>query len=312
VGSRDGEREAWRLARRQHGVVAIDQLERCGLTWEAVRTAQEAGRLERIHRGVYRVTGAPTTRLQAISAGCLSLGPTALASHATAAALWSFDGIVAHGTELVTPRTVRRERGSLTVHQSTDLRDVDATEHRRIPVTTPTRTLLDLGAVVHPYRLEQALDDAIRRRLVTLDGLFHRFQEVARRGRRGVGPLRPLLEERLGTTINPGSAFEASTLRLVARAGLPRPTCQHLVNLPDTVVYLDLAWPDRLLAVECDSLAHHFGAHRLRWDDRRQNGLVLLGWTIIRLTWVDVTQRTDATVTLLREAWATCRPTCAG
>ena len=83
----------------------------------------------------------------------------------------------------------------------------------------------------------------------------------------------------------------------------PRPICQHPVDLGDTTVYLDLAWPEVKLAVECDGLAHHFAAHQLRWDDRRQNALVLLGWMVLRFTWADVTQRVDDSRSLLRRAW---------
>ncbi len=39
--------------------------------------------------------------------------------------------------------------------------------------------------------------------LIDIDSLLQRFREVARRGRRGAGPLRPLLEERTGLDLGP-------------------------------------------------------------------------------------------------------------
>lgn len=74
------------------------------------------------------------------------------------------------------------------------------------------------------------------------------------------------------------------------------------MDIGETILHLDLAWPDLRIAIECDSLAHHFAAHRLRWDDRRQNALVMLGWLVLRVTWQDVTARPGPTGELLRRA----------
>ena len=44
-----------RMAGRQHGVVALPQLRELGLSATAVRSRVAAGRLHRIHRGVFAV-----------------------------------------------------------------------------------------------------------------------------------------------------------------------------------------------------------------------------------------------------------------
>ncbi len=235
-------------------------------------------------------------------AAALSLAPHGLASHRLAAQLWKLDGFATAPTELIVPRH-RRVARTFRVHESRDLRADDVSRVGCIPVTSPSRTLIDLGAVVHPFRLEQALDDSVRRRLVDLEHLASRFRQVARPGRRGVGPLRPLLEERLGVDLAPTNTFEARGERLARSAGLPQPARQHPVDIGDTTIYLDLAWPAVQFALECDGLAHHFAAHQLRWDDRRQNALVLRGWMVLRLTWADVTERCRETRELLRRAW---------
>jgi hypothetical protein len=299
------DQEMWSLAARQHGIVARSQLRNLGMSREAIRARLADGRMYEIQPGVYCLGGAPRTRGQQILAACLTVGDLGLASHRTAGQLWRLDGIDAAPVEVVMPRQKRRMRRDFLIHESRDLRSVDASSVDGIPVTSPIRTLLDLGAVVHRYRLEQAVDDALRRKLITLDALRHRFLEVARKGRRGVGPLRPLLEERLGLPVPPGSGFEAATLRLIDRAGLPRPVCQHPVDIGGTIVYLDLAWPDLRIAIECDSLAHHFAAHRLRWDDRRQNALVLMGWLVLRVTWQDTNERPKQSTGVIQQAWST-------
>ncbi len=301
--SRPIDQAIWGLSRHQHGLVSVPQLRALGVSAKALQVRREDGRLTQILPGVYRIGGTPSTWKQGVTAATLSLAPHGLASHRLATQLWRLDGVSAAPTEVLVPRHRRLARQTFLVHESRDLRASDVDQVEGIPVTSPTRTLIDLGAVVHPYRLEQALDDAIRRRLVDLGQLAARLQQVARPGRRGVGPLRPLLEERMGQALSPTNTFENRARRLATSAGLPTPVCQHPVDLGDTTVYLDLAWPEVKLALECDGLAHHFAAHQLRWDDRRQNALVLLGWMVLRFTWADVTERADDARVLLRRAW---------
>lgn len=72
-------------------------------------------------------------------------------------------------------------------------------------------------------------------------------------------------------------------VRLVL-AGLPRPTPQHPVMLPDGSVYHpDLPWPKYQVAVEYDGQWHadHDQLHR---DRRRLNRLVAAGWIILHVT----------------------------
>jgi very-short-patch-repair endonuclease len=45
------------------------------------------------------------------------------------------------------------------------------------------------------------------------------------------------------------------------------------------------------LAIEIDGWAYHSDVDRFQRDRRRQNVLVALGWTVLRFTWADLTQR---------------------
>src|SRR5690606_5483184 len=59
---RDG-RSPWqaidRLAASQHGIVTVDELRTIGLSPSAIQRAARSGRLDRLHRGVYRMPGSP-------------------------------------------------------------------------------------------------------------------------------------------------------------------------------------------------------------------------------------------------------------
>jgi very-short-patch-repair endonuclease len=72
--------------------------------------------------------------------------------------------------------------------------------------------------------------------------------------------------------------------------GLPPPAVQHPVLTRGARYYLDLAYPDALLAIEYDG-ADHRGQRRARRDLLREAALVALGWKILRF---------DADVVLFR------------
>jgi len=76
-----------RVATRQHGVVSLAQLEALGLGASGVRDRVVAGRLHRVHRGVYSV-GHSSLKIEGRwIAAVLACGEGAVLSHRSAAAL---------------------------------------------------------------------------------------------------------------------------------------------------------------------------------------------------------------------------------
>jgi hypothetical protein len=98
-------------------------------------------------------------------------------------------------------------------------------------------------------------------------------------------------------------------MRLLRSVGVPDPVPQHQVRDGDFVAYLDLAWPDIMWLVECDSLAHHFGKAPHEWDRRRRRRLKRLGWDGVEVTYDDVTKRASQTAAELRELYEIRRAT---
>src|SRR5687767_8578070 len=76
------------LAARQHGVVSLGQLQFAGLTAGAARKRVAAGRLHRVHHGVFAVGHRRLTGRGRSMAAVLSYGPLAVLSHRSAAGLW--------------------------------------------------------------------------------------------------------------------------------------------------------------------------------------------------------------------------------
>ena len=288
---------------RQFGLLTRDQLE-ARVSPSTITRWVARGTLIPVRRRVYRVAGFPDAWLSSVLSVVLSCGTSTAASHRAAGRLHRQDGIRFGGVELTSRAGRRAKTPGAVVHETFDLREGDLTEVSGVPCTTVVRTLIDLGAVVRPETVEQALDDALRRGLCTLQQLEDRFNELARPGRNGIGVLRPFLEERLGKDLSPSTGFEQRMIRIVRAAGLPEPARQHRVELPGGGhAFLDLAWPEVSFAIECDDLATHFASRRLRADDQRQNEIILLGWTLLRFTFHDVRDLPERTAAVAREGY---------
>jgi hypothetical protein len=243
--------------------------------------------IERVAPAVYRLNGAPDSWYQRVMRA--TLDSEGWASHRTSAALHTLDGHNGSVIEVVVERWRRSSRhDGYSVHETKDLRGVDLTTRHGIPCTSVVRTVLDLPAVEHPFRAEQALDDACRKDADLLPVVRERFLQVARRGRNGTTVMRGFLNERPGGYIAPGSDFERLALRAIDEAGIEKPVKQFKVEDGDFVAYLDISWPQWKFAMECDSLAHHFSKAAQTWDRRRRRRLKRLGWEVTEWTYDEV------------------------
>jgi very-short-patch-repair endonuclease len=135
-----------RIVARQHGVVTSAQLLEAGLSAPGVTRRVAAGRLHRIHRGVYALGNPNLTREGHWRAAVLACGEGAVLSHESAAALWKLSPTSPAVVHITIPGSNgRRKRRGIVIHRSTTLTPADTTIHRGIPVTTVARTLRDLG-----------------------------------------------------------------------------------------------------------------------------------------------------------------------
>lgn len=275
-----------RVARSHHGVVSRADALASGATVHQLRRAVDRGELERVHPGVFRVAGAPRTPRQKLLLAVHAAGPGALASHRSAAYLWDLDGSRAGRPEIVAPRHRRGRYDQARCHESTDLHLAGPVELDGIPCTGIARTLVDLGAVLPVERVQQSVDDAIRRGLCGWDDLLHALTMHARRGRRGVAALRSVLDVSYGASV-PDSRFNRLVERLIVESGLEPPAIEHEVRdvTGALIARVDLAYPDLRIAIELDGRAFHLSSQAFESDRRRQNALELHGWLVLRYTW---------------------------
>src|SRR6266498_1219224 len=165
----------------------------CGLSEKQITSRIALGLWRRVYDDVYIAAGAPLTWKGALLAACWAGGFRSAASHRSAAALWQLAGGRQSIVEVTCPRWRRAQHDGLVVHETKALEAVDIVAVEGIPVTTPERTLLDLGAVCHESVVEMALDAAEHRNLVTRASVQATLDRLGQRGRNGVGTLRRLL-----------------------------------------------------------------------------------------------------------------------
>jgi hypothetical protein len=279
--------DVYALASSQHGLVTFQQLRQLGLPSATIARWVATGRLQQVSPSVHRIGGVPETWYQRVMRA--SLDTAGWASHRTAAALHGLDGHDGRVIEVVVERWKRSSmHDGYVVHETKDLRAVDITTRFGIPCTSLVRTLIDLPAVEHSFRVEQGLDHACRVNPGVLSVVNARFLQVARRGRNGTRVMRRLLGDRTGVYVPPGSTFEKLALSWIDRAGIEPPVKQHKVVDGDFTAFLDIAWPDLLFAMECDSLAFHFSKAAQEWDRKRRRHLKRLGWEVAEYSYDEV------------------------
>ena len=298
----ESKEKAWlALAGRQHGVASSSQLRALGLSARQVALRVDRGSLIRVHHGVYRLAGAVRSFEQHLMAACLA--SRGVASHRAAAMLWELRG---HSEQVVeVTGTGSRPSGVVgaVTHCSGRLDRADVTVRRAIPVTTPGRTLLDLGAVVPERQVEVAVEDALYRRLVTYDGLVQQLERVGARGRNGTAVLRAILAVRNPRAAPTESLLEDKLVQILRRGGLSDPVRQHWVRMPGhPPVRIDLAYPEERVAIEAQSVAWHAGREDLQRSCRKRNLLVALGWCLLEFTWEDADERPELICATVRRA----------
>ena len=294
-----------RLARRQYGLVSRMQAMEAGASRSLIQRRLDSGRWERLFTGVYRLAGTVPSLQQRLLATSLAAGEGAVVSYRAAALLWAPEGFTGEVLEISVPRARRLTLPGVKVHRPRDLTRIDRTHHARIPVTTPTRTLIDLAAVTHIDVVEETLDHMLRRGLTTLTRLRWRLGELGRSGRPGIAAMRSLLDARLPSDPVPESPFETKLLRLIRRAGLPGPVLQHeILDRGRFVARVDFAYPDVKLAIEADGHQWHSSRARFDRDRARLNALTAMGWRVIHVTSTQMRDELDGVVAQIAAALA--------
>jgi len=270
-------------AEDQYGVVTSRQVRAAGLDPQHLLRQGGGSRWERVAPSVLRVLGARRSTRQAVMVAVLDAGPGAVASHATAAALWRLPG-ASFGELHVTRggRRTSREGPLAELHRPLGLLPHHVTSVDGIPCTSVTRTIFDLaGGGTRELRIGNLVDQVAKRSPSTLATLHQLLDELARRGRPGITTMRSVLADRPVGIRLPESGLEARFERLLRDAG-QRPL-ERQVDLGGhewlgRVDYLDRS---ALLLVEVDSELHHTSPEDVARDARRDAALLEAGFRAV-------------------------------
>ena len=136
------------------------------------------------------------------------------------------------------------------------------------------------------------MDSALQRH-VDLSALWR--AHLRNKGRYGSPAARRLLQ-----AASDGARSEAERLlvKLLREAGITG----WRTNYPVGGYEVDVAFPGPKVAIETDGWAFHSDQEAFQDDRERQNNIALLGWQVLRFTWLDLTEYPQRVIAEIRFA----------
>jgi len=184
------------IAEGQAGYFTTSQAEAVGVDRPRLSRFAVAGRVQRVRRGVYRLTHFPRSRHEDLFIAWLETGPDSVISHDSALLLYDLSDALPAEIHVTVPRTASRRRHGLRLHTNR-IGPGDITHYEGLPVTTVPRTIADVSLTgLSDELVEQAAREAVLRALATPEGL------LAEAGRRS-GRLGQVIRRALDSTGRP-------------------------------------------------------------------------------------------------------------
>ncbi|MCV7245142.1 hypothetical protein H7J83_20830 [Mycobacterium mantenii] len=244
--------------------------------------SQLATRYTRLFRDVYVNRDVEVTAALRAKAGWLWAKRRGVVAGLSAAALHGCKWV--DGTTTVELIHANRHRLPGIHTRGDSIEEDEITIVTGVPVTTPARTVLDLGCWYPTTSAVAAIDSLARAaefKAADVELFAQRYS-----GRRGIARARRAL-----ILFDAGAQSPKETwLRLVlVEAGLPRPQTQIPVRneFGQAIAYLDMGWEDVKVAVEYDGDQHRSDRSQFAWDIRRLESLQHKGWIVIRVVAAD-------------------------
>ncbi len=138
---------------------------------------------------------------------------------------------------------------------------------------------------------------------LTLDDLVRAQSRLARLA--GAAQLRAVIHELREGTLSEG---ERRLVALLRDAGITGWIANHDASVGRRRYVIDVAFPRASVAIEVDGHAFHSDVRTFQNDRTRQNDLVRAGWTVLRFTWADITQRPEHVLAVIASTLASQRP----
>lgn len=289
--------ELYEISRRNGGLVTTANANDRGIPRQRLHDLAHHGQIARIAHGVYSI-GAPTAPHTTPLA--LTARRKLVLSHESAA---SWLGVDLPARPHLIHVTAPRNRGlrhdaiaGVRLHRA-NLGPGDVLEVRGVHVTSPLRTALDIARSSSLEHAVAAVDSFLRARQLMLE-------EFVTAANAAAGPRRQRLRL-VAALIDPksGSVLESLTRVLLWRNNIAPPTSQYPFTHPTRgwIGWVDFAWPELRVILECDGYEFHAARGPFQKDRRRWSAVGSAGWHLAVVTWFDVTCEPDYVVELVRD-----------
>jgi very-short-patch-repair endonuclease len=288
-------------------VVTTAELRGCGVSRSGITRRRQRGWIHQLFPGVWSIGHGGPPWEGRILAAVKACGPTALASHYTAAEVWGFvDRLERVPDVTVTASSVRR-RPRIRTHRAAHLDPVDIRERDGIPLTSPPLALLEIAVPLGAHRARAALRRALGLERLTIRQIGLVLDRYP--GHRGSAILRDAVALGAAPT---KSDRESDVLDVILAGGLAHPDVNRPLMIAGRRIIPDFRWPEQRLILEADSDAWHDDPLARADDLSRQRLLEAHGETVLRVHWRDAVLRPGRTVARLREAGAPANLTSRG
>lgn len=271
-----------RVAGRQFNRISRAQLLELGISESAIKRRLRMGRLTAVEEGVFAVSPILDDDWGRWMGATLT-APATYLSRVSAAAGYGFWSLARPFETVTRPGCGGpRRHGGVLVYRSNAL-DGETTMLRGVPITTVSRTLLDLAASVSDRALARAVRESIRLRLASLQSLGDSLGSY--KGRRGARRLASALARYSGLPLElarSGAEVRALEVLRDANRALPR------LNVRIAGEEADLSWAAERLILEIDGGPFHLDVGE---DERKQRVWEAAGWRVLRVSADDVYDR---------------------
>lgn len=281
-------------ARYQAGAFTAAQALAAGMSPDQVRRRRRTGEWVRLAGDALRPAAA-AQQPGALAWAVALTWPDAVACLRTAAAMHRLPVAPTAQAHAIVP-SMRHPRPALVPHLVA-IEPGDVVRWGRVRLTSRARTLFDCVGRLPQDKADALMTWALTRELWTRDELERMV--AVRPGRWGNGRRRQVLCDTERGALGPG---EQRLLRLLDRARIGGwRTDGQVFDADGLIGRADVLFPEAMLVVEVDGMAYH-GAARFQSDRTRQNRLVGAGYTVLRFTWQDLTERPHLVIDQIRTA----------
>lgn len=288
LGSMGIPKQVLELAATQGGYATRSQLAACGLSDSAIDRRVNVGDLKPVTHGVYVVI--PSADPVDLVRGATLALPSAVVSHQSAAHLLRFPKRPNLQPTVVVPSHTTHQFPGVTVRRCDDLMPSDTVQVDGLAVTNTVRTFFDLGRLLDFKEYDAMGEALVIAGRMELDTFERTVARLARRGKPGTRAAKDFLDIRWSGSDRRATILERKGRAVLSSGGLPIPIAQFPIPW-ERHRRFDAAYPDAALAIEWDSRAWHEQRRAMAADRRRDRRASMHGWTILRFTWEDVTER---------------------